>query len=192
MGTGIGLSVSRGLAHAQGGRLELGESPLGGAAFELILPVAHGSAAVEEGAPGHARRQAAAGAVDLLRRAVVIDDEAEIAVLLGEILRNAGYQCDVATSGREGQAMIASRAGGYDAVVCDLRMPDMDGPQLFAWIEANHPVLAERTLFVTGDTLGPTAARFLARCNRPVLEKPFSPTDVVRLVREFSPRAGIA
>jgi two-component system NtrC family sensor kinase len=192
MGTGIGLSVSRGLAHAQGGRLTLERSSLGGAAFELALPVAlnlqdgadNGS---DSGAPGAARAASLS-----LRRAIVIDDETEIAVLLGEILRNAGFQCEVATSGREGQAMISSRAGGYDAVVCDLRMPDIDGPQLFAWIEANHPALAERTLFVTGDTLGPTAAKFLARCNRPVLEKPFSPADVVRLVREFTPRTGIA
>jgi DNA-binding NarL/FixJ family response regulator len=66
------------------------------------------------------------------RRAIVIDDEPEIAVLVAEALRNAGFVCDVASGGREGQAMISARAGGYDAVVCDLRMPDMDGPALFS------------------------------------------------------------
>jgi CheY-like chemotaxis protein len=192
-GTGIGLSVSRGLAQAQGGRLSLQESPLGGAAFELTLPVARGHAesAVEPSAKPSPRKVADAPEVEN-RRAIVIDDETEIAVLLAEILRNAGYVCDVATSGREGQTMIAARAGGYDAIVCDLRMPDIDGPKLFSWVESTHPALAERTLFVTGDTLGPHAAKFLARCNRPVLEKPFVPGDVVRLVGEFPPRAGMA
>jgi two-component system NtrC family sensor kinase len=92
----------------------------------------------------------------------------------------------VATGGREGQALIAANAGAYDAVICDLRMPDIDGPALFAWIEAHHPDLALRTLFVTGDALGPVAGRFLARSGRPVLEKPFVPADVARLVAGFS------
>lgn len=192
MGTGIGLSVSRGLAHAQGGRLAMQDSPLGGAAFELSLPIARDATKpANPTASAQEQPDAPPAPVDepANLRAIVIDDETEIAILLAEILRNAGYVCDVATSGREGQAMIATRTGGYDAVVCDLRMPDIDGPKLFAWIETNHPALAERTLFVTGDTLGPTAARFLAQCHRPVLEKPFAPADVVRLVGEFPPRA---
>lgn len=189
-GTGIGLSVSRGLAQAQGGHLAMVPSPLGGAAFELSLPLAE-RATVESGeadssVDGNATLQANVGGGS--RRAIVIDDEPEIAVLVAEALRNAGFVCDVASGGREGQAMIMSRAGGYDAVVCDLRMPDMDGPALFAWLETHHPRLAARTLFVTGDALGPGAGRFLAQTSRPVLEKPFPPGDVVRLVGEFSPR----
>jgi two-component system NtrC family sensor kinase len=64
-------------------------------------------------------------------------------------------------------------------------MPDVDGPTLFRWIESHHPELASRTLFVTGDALGPAAGRFLAGSRRPVLEKPFSPADLVRLVTEL-------
>jgi CheY-like chemotaxis protein len=67
-------------------------------------------------------------------------------------------------------------------------MPDIDGPALFAWIEAHHPELALRTLFVTGDALGPVAGRFLAQSGRPVLEKPFVPADVARIVAGFAPR----
>ncbi|HEX9568849.1 MAG TPA: response regulator, partial [Rhodospirillales bacterium] len=70
-------------------------------------------------------------------------------------------------------------------IVCDLRMPDIDGPALFRWMEAHHPDLASRTLFVTGDALGPAAGRFLASSRRPVLEKPFPPAHLVRLVTEL-------
>ena len=159
-GTGIGLSVSRGLAEAQGGRLTLQPSPLGGAAFELDSALRGRRRGAGE--RGHVRRRLGAGsshapAGAALRRAIIIDDEAEIAVLLSEALRKAGYACDVAASGREAQALIAAHAGAYDAVVCDLRMPDMDGQTLFRWIEAHHPALCERTLFVTGDALGTTA-----------------------------------
>lgn len=185
VGTGIGLSISRGLAEAQGGALALVASPLGGAAFELTLPLAAADAVAEGTAPGIGDAPTPGGET---RRAIVVDDEAEIAVLLAEALARAGYRCDVATSGREGQALIAANANAYDAVVCDLRMPDIDGPALFRWMQAHHPVLVDRTLFVTGDALGPAAGRFLAESGRPVLEKPFSPPEVARLVAGFPPR----
>jgi two-component system NtrC family sensor kinase len=60
-------------------------------------------------------------------------------------------------------------------------MPDMDGPALHRWLELNHPHLCARIAFVTGDTLGQSAAGFLARSGRPVLEKPFVPDEVRRL-----------
>ena len=187
-GTGIGLSVSVGLAQAQGGELTLLEPPEGGAAFEFSLPLAGESAAKSEGVDEGADTAPPASGKAASRRAVIIDDETEIAVLLAEALRANGYVCDVATSGCEGQALIAARPGSYDAIVCDLRMPDIDGPALFRWMEAHHPDLASRTLFVTGDALGPAAGRFLASSERPVLEKPFAPADLVRLVTELPPR----
>ena len=187
-GTGIGLSVSRGLAEAQGGNLSLLASPGGGATFEFSLPAA-GEAADEAvtfgddptGAPEPAQAAAA-------RRAIVVDDEIEIASLLAEALRKAGYACDVASSGKQAQAMIAAESRDYDAIVCDLRMPDMDGPALFRWISEHHPALTQRILFVTGDALGPSAGRFLAASGRPVLEKPFAPGEVVRVLAGFPPR----
>jgi two-component system NtrC family sensor kinase len=106
-------------------------------------------------------------------------------VLIAEALQRKGYRCDIAASGREGQALIAALGSGYDAVICDLRMPDLDGPGLYRWMQTHHPALAERTLFVTGDALGPAAGRFLAESRRPVLEKPFVPAEVVRMIAGF-------
>jgi two-component system NtrC family sensor kinase len=191
-GTGIGLSVSRGLAEAQGGTLALLASQKGGAAFELSLPLAAGETGAKAGKGVDGASDPRTGRVakgnDREPRAIVIDDEPEITVLLAEALRKAGYACDVATGGREGQAMIAANPGSYDALICDLRMPDIDGPKLFRWISAHHPALAKRTVFVTGDALGPAAGLFLARSRRPVLEKPFTPADVARLISGFPPR----
>lgn len=178
VGTGIGLSISRGLAEAQGGQLVLLALPRRGAAFELTLPLAGAAEAA-------AGMDAAPGGVAADRHALVIDDEAEIAVLVAEALQRHGYRCDIAASGREGQALIAARGGAYDAVICDLRMPDLDGPALFRWIGIHHPTLVERILFVTGDALGPAAGRFLAGSRRPVLEKPFRPAEVAQLIAGF-------
>jgi len=186
VGTGIGLSISRGLAESQDGRLALVASMLGGAAFELTLPLASldGSEAQADDttrpADTHFARNGALSAI-------IVDDEVEIAKLVAEALVRKGYRADLAASGAEAQALIAA-AGDYDAVICDLRMPDMDGPALFRWIGAHYPALVERMLFVTGDALGPAAGRFLAESGRPFLEKPFTPADVVRLVQSFAPR----
>jgi two-component system NtrC family sensor kinase len=180
VGTGIGLAISRGLAEAQGGRLALARSRLGGAAFELVLPIQPAEIARAASA---ARPQAE---VPVPVRAqgciLVIDDEPEISMLLAQALRRASYECDIAADGRAAQVLIEKEPGRYAAVVCDLRMPGLDGPGLFRWLAEHHPQLAHKTMFVTGDALGPVAGRFLAESRRPVLEKPFTPADVVRLV----------
>ena len=187
VGTGIGLSISRGLAEAQGGRLDLVSSPLGGAAFELSLPLAD---RLEGHSDAPTPTTSAPPAADRgTRRALIIDDEPEIAEVFAEALQRVGYSCDLAAGGNPAKVLIADNAVPYDAVVCDLRMPDLDGPGLFRWLQAERPDLAERTLFVTGDALGPAAGRFLAECGQPVLEKPFALADVIRLVLALPARS---
>lgn len=66
-----------------------------------------------------------------------------------------------------------------------VRLPGLDGPALYAWISEHQPELAARTAFVTGDTLGQASERFLKEARRPILEKPFLPADVRRLIGEL-------
>ena len=70
-------------------------------------------------------------------------------------------------------------------MISDLRMPGMDGPQLYAWIATERPDLVDRVAFATGDTLGAAAARFLDSVKRPVLEKPFMPDAVRRFLQQM-------
>ena len=188
VGTGIGLSISRGLAEAQGGTLTLLPAAAGqGAAFEFTLPIVHDAVRGPGTQPGMA--DGAAASRRERPRALVIDDEPEIVLLLADAMEKAGYRCDKATGGGEGKALIAAAPDAYDAIVCDLRMPDFDGPSLFRWLGAHHPQLAERVLFVTGDAVGPVSGRFLAESGRPVLEKPFTAAEVAAIVATFPVRA---
>lgn len=188
VGTGIGLSISRGLAEAQGGTLTLLPAAAGrGAAFEFTLPIVHGAVRGPGTEPDMA--DGAAAPQRERPRALVIDDEPEIVLLLADAMEKAGYRCDKATGGGEGKALIAAAPDAYDAIVCDLRMPDFDGPSLFRWLAAHHPQLAERVLFVTGDAVGPVSGRFLAESGRPVLEKPFTAAEVAAVVATFPVRA---
>ncbi|GAA0317187.1 hypothetical protein GCM10009087_29470 [Sphingomonas oligophenolica] len=175
-GTGVGLSFSQGLAEAHGGRLELVPSSTG-ACFRLVLPV-----------DPDPTLQAMPAELPLAmpappRRALVIDDEAEIAESLADFLSIEGFACDIAVGGAAAKARLAQ--GSYDLVISDLRMPDIDGPELHAWIMAERPDLADRVGFATGDTLGAAAERFLGEARRPVLEKPFTPEAVTSFLQQM-------
>lgn len=175
-GTGVGLSFSQGLAEAHGGRLELIPAD-NGAHFRLTLPVDPAQGAPELQAPVPL-------AVEVpKRRALVIDDELEIAESLADFLSIEGFTCDVAVGGAQAQKRLLR--GHYDLIVSDLRMPGMDGPQLYAWLKTERPDLATRMAFATGDTLGTSAARFLEAVERPVLEKPFMPDAVHRFLQKM-------
>ena len=174
-GTGMGLSFSQGLAEAHGGRLTL--VPGGtGATFRLTLPI-------EEDLTLPAVEPPTLPAPRPKRRALVIDDEGEIAESLADFLALEGYGCEIAVGGPAGKALLAR--SDWDLIVSDLRMPDLDGPALHAFVVAERPDLAPRMAFTTGDTLGTAAARFLAETQRPVLEKPFTPETVRRFLEQL-------
>jgi CheY-like chemotaxis protein len=114
------------------------------------------------------------------RRALVIDDEPDIAELIAEMLTRQGFAAEVATSGEE--ALAELRRGSYDLVLSDVRMPDLDGPALLRRLQRDWPALATRLIFVTGDTLGLGAGSVLDKLGRPVIEKPISPEDIRRVI----------
>jgi len=180
-GTGIGLGVSRGIVEAHGGTLTLATAEDRGARFIVSLPIAPDE-------PPHAADAAVpinGAARGVGRSALIVDDEPEVGKLLAEMLTAQRFRCDVVSTGDAARSLLEQR--DYDAILCDLRMPDLDGPALFDWLAVNRPHLCQRTAFVTGDTLGAAASGFLARAGRPIVEKPFVPAELRRLMAELTP-----
>jgi two-component system NtrC family sensor kinase len=174
VGTGLGLAVSRSIARDHGGELTLQDDGGDGACFCLQLPVSGEPEATEtEPAP-------LAGTDECSARVLVVDDEPEIAELIGEMLSGAGYEVMTAESGAVALAMLAEAR--FDAIVSDLHMPELDGAGLWREVKRLHPQLARRMLFVTGDTLSPIARQFLqeARCDS--LNKPFAKAELLARV----------
>jgi CheY-like chemotaxis protein len=165
--------------EAHGGNLLL-ESGDKGATFLIELPV---NAAVEplEAAPALTPEPSAG-------RAMIVDDEPELADSIARFLEREGFRCTVVNSGRE--AIERAGTGDFDVILSDLRMPDVDGPALLKWLSANRPTMASRLGFVTGDTLGPAAVRFLDQAGRPFIEKPFSRQSIRKLLRELAEESG--
>jgi two-component system NtrC family sensor kinase len=186
LGTGLGLSVSRGIVLEHGGDLVLeparegaAEGALPGASFRLSLPVSGAKPA--GGTPSPAAEAVAATAADETRRILVVDDEPEVAALMREVLEGAGFDVLAAESGAVALEMLAEAR--FDAVVSDVRMPDLDGPALWRRLRQEQPALAGRVLFVSGDTLSDAARQSLAECGAPTLDKPFTSADLLGAVR---------
>ena len=119
---------------------------------------------------------------------LVVDDEPEIADLVAETLRREeGLEAETAPSGR--RALARLERGGIDLVICDLRMPDLDGAALAGELRARHPGLASRLVLMTGDALragaGETGAAAGPGIGAPVLEKPLDLAALRRVVRRL-------
>ena len=175
-GTGIGLTIVHRIVDAHGGSISLDSAPGKGATFVLRFPIstAEGADAGEE----------TDGGKDAGLTVLVIDDEPEVAEIIRESLASEGHSVDVVTSGRAGLERLLFRQ--YDAILSDVRMPDLDGPALYSVVCDRHPELLSRMAFVTGDTMSPAIRRFLDDAGRPYLEKPVMPAELRGLIARLA------
>jgi CheY-like chemotaxis protein len=116
---------------------------------------------------------------------LVVEDEPALANAVSEALEDAGYWVDHAADGQ--QALECVRQAVYDVVVCDLKMPRMDGRAFYLEVARTTPRLAQRIVFVTGDVAGTDAARFLEDTGCRWLAKPFRLRELIGLIRELVP-----
>jgi len=179
-GTGLGLSVAYTLIREHGGRITLQSGEAGGASFVVELPVMARVAEPARGAePSRAPMALAAvkGA-----RVLVVEDEPALAIAVSEALGDAGFVVDRAADGEEGLSRLADQS--YELIVCDLKMPRIDGMQFYRAMAAAAPALARRVIFVTGDVAGTDAERFLEETGCRWLSKPFRLGDLLRAARD--------
>lgn len=177
IGTGLGLAVSRSMAREHGGDLVLEPTPTGGgASMRLWLPRRPVTANAPPATPVTTTQVAASHA-----RILVVDDEPELANMMRSILEAVGHEVAVAESGAIALELL--ELARFDAIVSDLRMPDMDGAALWRAVREREPSLAARMLFVTGDTLSPGASSFLNEQQGLVLSKPFAAKDLRERVK---------
>jgi signal transduction histidine kinase/CheY-like chemotaxis protein len=178
-GTGLGLTVAYAIVEEHGGRIWIRSSQDAGASFFVELPT--GDAQVVR--PPQPPAEAFAKDMPENARVLVVEDEPALAAAVSEGLADAGFAVDRAGDGEEALALV--RTTTYDLVVCDLKMPRLDGTQFYRAIAATIPSLARRVIFVTGDVVGTDAERFLEESGCRWLAKPFRLADLLRTVREL-------
>ncbi|NUQ21652.1 MAG: PAS domain S-box protein, partial [Gemmatimonadaceae bacterium] len=174
-GTGLGLSIADGIVREHEGRIAVVSAPGAGATFTVEIPVKKAPAsAPTETRPAAAKENARS------RRVLVADDESAVREALQIFLRSLGHHVDVASSGLEAIARLESRR--YDAILLDLRMPDMAGGAVYDKLLRTDPDHAARIVFVTGDAFSDSARALIERSGRPYISKPFALEDVARVI----------
>ena len=164
-GTGLGLSVCYGIVREHGGQITARNAVGGGAVFAIELPVmaeALVSATAAEPVDAPQRRP----------KALVVDDEESNAALVRRVLAGAGYDVESTTLSRRALVMIERTA--YDAVIADVKMPELSGQELYGRVCQIRPEMARRFIFITGDIDGEDTREFLDHSRCSYFMKPFN------------------
>ena len=196
-GTGLGLGIVLGIVREHGGTLHL-ISNLGQgtvfsielpatAALEMPLPATGGASPVRprlEALPAPESLETAHAGATLGAwagtRVLVLEDEPTVARLIADVLEDEGLHVDVLLHARE--ALDRAAREQYALVICDMKMPELDGEHFYqALARAKNP-LRERFLFVTGDVLAARTRDFLERNHLPHVAKPFRVEELTEKV----------
>lgn len=173
---GMGLAISRAAVVAHGGEITLSPRTGGGSVARVVLPTLE--AEVHEGATTSQLESASQ------RRVLVVDDDPLVLRALTRILAR-DFEVAAARNGREALDMV--RAGGiFDAMLCDLMMPELSGIELHEVLVQDDPELAKRTVFLTGGAFSGSAQTFLDTVGQPHLEKPVDLKTVRDLLLSLS------
>ena len=164
-GTGLGLSTAYSIVKSHNGFIDVRSEADEGTTFRIFLPVTTKS-----------RNATADGAGDEEARGqgevvLIVDDEDFIRETAQQTLESAGYRAIVARHGKEALELMEEYHEAIDAVITDLRMPEMNGHELIAKLHDSYPDLP--IIAASGVADGQTDAALEAGARR-FLSKPFT------------------
>ncbi len=180
-GTGLGLSLSYGMIKEHGGNIYVHSRLNEGATFFVELPV------IDTLLDDTGKKEAAyiqdPKFDELLRqkRILVVDDETYILDFFVDVFQSFSISIDTAGNGLA--ALERMENVEYDLIISDFRMPLMSGKELFNWIVENRPRLANRIIFVTGDTVSNETSSFFDAHQCRFLAKPFKLEEVKEVIQ---------
>lgn len=182
-GTGLGLSTVYGIVNQSGGEItvcsELGQ----GSTFKVFFPR---FAAMAESPLSEARPKEDPGGVETV---LVVEDDSNLRELVARVLKKSGYEVHVAAGGVEAIAIAGDPLKLIDAVITDVIMPGMNGRELVEKLLEMRPGIA--SLLMSGYTDDDVLRRGVQRGDTAFLQKPFTPDQLARKVREVLDRSVI-
>jgi PAS domain S-box-containing protein len=181
-GRGLGLAAVMGIVESHQGRVRIRTAPGEGTSFRVVLPAVAGKA---EAPP---RRLTGAGWRGQ-GTVLVVEDEEGVREVVGRMLERLGFQVITATDGVDALRVLGEHADGVAAVLLDLSMPRMGGPETVQLLRERSPGLP--VVLMSGYTEQDMASKILNGAGGAVgfLQKPFLPEDLSSVLRQLSESA---
>ncbi|WP_224363040.1 response regulator [Hyalangium versicolor] len=167
VGTGLGLSICRRLVSEMDGTIGVDSEPGRGSTFWIHLRVAREQEDAQEVKAKDSRKGLGV---------MVLDDEAAVGKALRRLL-SSRHQVTTFDRAQDALALITS-GRRFDAILCDLMMPEMSGAQFHHELEQLAPEQARRVIFMTGGAFTEETRAFLSTARNPCMDKPL---DIQRL-----------
>ncbi|HJR45210.1 MAG TPA: ATP-binding protein [Actinomycetota bacterium] len=173
-GTGLGLATVHGIVAQAGGAIHVYSEPGMGTAMSVLLPATDEAETLEK--PEVVRTLS--GHETLL----VVEDDAAIREVMRRLLTRQGYEVIVAASGAEAIEIAEDRTRAIDVVITDVVMPGMMGKEITERIAALRP--ETRLIYMSGYAQSVLDSRGRLEAGRRLVEKPFTETALLTVVRE--------
>lgn len=183
-GTGLGLAVVYGIVRGHRGIVDVSSVPGQGSAFRVYIPATTPQAPLLPTGNVTAVNESPGGSETIL----VIEDESMLATLLATLLEGKGYYVLTAHDGPQGVATYNNHKAAIDLVLIDIGLPKMNGFQVLKNIRGVNPSV--RTILASGYLNPEDKERMMEMGVDTFLQKPFIPSEVLRVVRRVLDRSG--
>jgi CheY-like chemotaxis protein len=173
MGTGLGLSIAYGIVNEHGGKIDVENNDAGGAVFTVELPVVRPDATSTPrsgsyvGTPRHAS-------------VLVVEPDEHLRSLLEESLKDAGYRVTSTDDGTEAKKLL--KKDSFDTVVSAMKVPGVNGQELYEYLKKHDAATARRMVFIAADVISEEIGQFLEGMEGRYLPKPFPTEDLLQML----------
>ena len=180
--TGLPVGHRAAIARLHSPEVRVENRPEGGARYVISFPTQAFAQAEPANLPPSLPTAPPAESRETVtrRRLLFVDDEPAILRSVGRYLDASGYDVKSVTTGQE--ALDALNSETYDAIISDLRMPEISGEELFEVIRDEHQEMASRMVFTSGDMTREASREFLKNSGCPHLQKPYELTDLLYIL----------
>ena len=174
-GSGLGLSTALAIVKSHGGFLHLTSEPGNGTTFQIFIPA---QPKVASPTPAALEPEKLRGRGELI---LVVDDEEPIRWVTRQTLETFGYRVVLACDGAEAVRIYSHQAGEIAAVITDMTMPVMDGPEAIRILRTMNPKLP--IIAASGLATTTYADKIASLRLKYILSKPYTTAELLKTVK---------